>query len=217
MYKIPSLYLGDPVVPAIPCPVVQGGCHWVISGHGQATRKYDGLCVAYLPVRGSRQDHGIRPLGSYPTHYAANTDYTAGLERDWFIRETYPLGVNVAPGFTQIDADANNVIGWRLASYTGQWELVTSVTEGGQFKDGTYELIGPGVKGNPHGLDAHQLIRHADVEVLADVPTRFDELMHWLIDHAEHTGVVWHHQDGRMAQMERAAALRWQEARGSVR
>lgn len=217
MHKIPSLYLGDPVVPAIPCPVVQGGCYWVISGHGQATRKYDGLCVAYLPMRYSGDERSVWPLDPYPLHYQPGADPTQALNKGWFVRETYPLGVRSAPGFAQVDADASTVIGWRLADYTPLGELVNSATKAGQFQTGTYELVGPGVKGNPHEFDTLRLIKHSDAEVLADVPTRFDDLMHWLIDHADYAGVVWHHPDGRMAQMERAAALRWQEARGAVR
>lgn len=216
--KIPTLYLDDPAMPGIPCPVVQGGCHWVISDHGQATRKYDGLCLAYLPMRQSRHAYGTRPLDSYPAHYQPVTEqeYQNDPEtrRGWFVRETHPHGIRTPPGFMRVDMDAANVIGWRLASYTGHHELVESVTKDGQFEAGTYELVGPSIKGNPHGFDSHQLIAHRDAEILPDVPTRFDDLIHWLIDHPEHAGVVWRHQDGRMAQMERDAALRWQKARG---
>lgn len=216
MYKIPQLYLDDPALPGVPCAVVQGGCHWVISDHGKATRKYDGLCVAYLPILQTRfrDGYGIQPMQAYHTHYQPGADYTGGLERRWFIRETYPLGVKAAPGFVQIDVDGQHVVGWRLASYTALEDLVTSVTEGGQFEAGTYELVGPDIHGNPHGFDTNRLIKHSDAEVLDDVPTQFGDLMHWLIDHDKHAGVVWHHQDGRMAQMERAAALRWQKAKG---
>lgn len=214
MYKIPTLYLDDLGMPGVPCPVVQGGCYWVVSDHGVATRKYDGLCLAYLPIQSARYWYDVKPLQTYPTHYQPDTDYADGVERRWFVRETYPLGVRSAPGFMQIDADAGNAIGWRMAEYTGHHELVESVTKDGQFEAGTYELVGPSVKDNPHGFESDRLIAHRDADVLADVPTQFPDLMHWLIDHPEHAGVVWRHQDGRMAQMDRRAALRWQKARG---
>lgn len=214
MYTIPQLYLDDPASPGVPCPVIQGGCYWVVNDHGKATRKYDGLCVAYLPVRVSRHAHGAQPLHAYPTHYQPDADYIEDVRKDWFVRETHPLGLRPPPGFTRIDADGKNNIGWRLAEYTGLHELVESMTKDGQFEAGTYELVGPDIHGNPHGFETNKLVKHSDAEVLDDVPTQFGDLMHWLIDHDKHAGVVWHHQDGRMAQMERAAALRWQQARG---
>jgi hypothetical protein len=66
--------------------------------------------------------------------------------------------------------------------------------------EGTYELVGPKVQGNPYHLEVHKLIRHgAD---LIDAPRDFDGLRVWLSEHTIE-GIVWHHPDGRMAKIKR--------------
>lgn len=68
-------------------------------------------------------------------------------------------------------------------------------------EDGTYELCGPKVQGNPLNLPRHTLIRHGSTE-LPDVPRDFDGLKAFLKDFP-HEGVVWHHPDGRMVKIKR--------------
>ncbi len=68
--------------------------------------------------------------------------------------------------------------------------------------DGTYELVGPKVQGNPYGLDRHVLVRHGR-GVLEEVPTDYDYLAIWLKAERLSEGVVWHHPDGRMAKIRR--------------
>jgi hypothetical protein len=61
--------------------------------------------------------------------------------------------------------------------------------------DGTYELCGPRLQGNPERLAAHQFIRHGN-EVLHDCPRTFEALKAYLAER-DIEGVVWHHPDGR--------------------
>ncbi len=63
---------------------------------------------------------------------------------------------------------------------------------------GTYELCGPKVLGNPERLERHQLIQHGYHPVAA--PRDFDGLREWL-DICDVEGIVWHHEDGRMAKI----------------
>ena len=65
--------------------------------------------------------------------------------------------------------------------------------------DGTYELCGPKVQGNPERYDHHLLVRHGS-EVLADAPRTFLALGHYLADN-DIEGIVWHHPDGRMVKI----------------
>lgn len=68
-------------------------------------------------------------------------------------------------------------------------------------EDGTYELIGPKIQGNPYDLSAHELVRHGATK-LDDVPTDFDGLRAWLeANNVE--GIVWWHPDGRKAKIKR--------------
>jgi hypothetical protein len=67
--------------------------------------------------------------------------------------------------------------------------------------DGTYELCGPKVQGNPEDYSEHTLIRHGSIK-LDEVPRTFDTVSWWLHDHS-YEGVVWHHPDGRMAKIKK--------------
>jgi len=61
--------------------------------------------------------------------------------------------------------------------------------------DGTYELCGPKVQGNPEGYDARVLVRHG-ADILEDCPRSFEGLRDYLAAH-DIEGVVWWHADGR--------------------
>lgn len=69
---------------------------------------------------------------------------------------------------------------------------------------GTYELVGPKVNGNPERAPGHRLIEHATAAKV-DLPARtFDVIRAAVLaardgDGAE--GIVFHHDDGRMAKI----------------
>lgn len=68
--------------------------------------------------------------------------------------------------------------------------------------DGTYELCGPKVQGNPEGFDFHILVPHGSI-VLDDDPRTFETIRDYLKD-AGIEGIVWHHPDGRMVKIKRS-------------
>ena len=79
--------------------------------------------------------------------------------------------------------------------------------------DGTYELVGPKIQGNPDGFAAHTLVRHGEQE-LPDAPRDFEGLKAYLRDQTLE-GIVWHHPDGRRVKIKRKDFFR--EARGQKR
>lgn len=66
--------------------------------------------------------------------------------------------------------------------------------------DGTYELVGPKVQGNPEHYEKHALVSHEETGVFEDVPRTFDGLRTWM-EGRDIEGIVFHHQDGRMAKI----------------
>ena len=66
--------------------------------------------------------------------------------------------------------------------------------------DGTYELVGPKVQRNHYGLERHELWRHGATVV--EVKRTREAILQWLLDHEEE-GLVFHHEDGRMAKVRR--------------
>lgn len=65
--------------------------------------------------------------------------------------------------------------------------------------DGTYELIGPKVQGNPEQWPDHRLVKHGCI-TLDDAPRTFEGLCDYLSS-GRIEGVVWHHTDGRMVKI----------------
>ncbi|UCE99950.1 MAG: hypothetical protein JSV82_02475, partial [Planctomycetota bacterium] len=66
--------------------------------------------------------------------------------------------------------------------------------------DGTYELCGPKVQGNPEKFEKHVLISHAEAEILNGCPRSMEGLKSWLTGR-DIEGIVFHHPDGRMAKI----------------
>ena len=73
---------------------------------------------------------------------------------------------------------------------------------GWYLPDGTYELVGPHVQGNPENISFDYLWSHADCDIREDdaPPRTYAGLKAWLAER-DVEGVVWHHPDGRMAKI----------------
>lgn len=156
---------------------VHEDCGWVIAGDGVATRKLDGTCC---------------------------------LVRDGKLYKRRELrdGDDVPPNFEEADHDAETgkTIGWVPVgdgpSDRYHLEAFTDLTRTDRppYPNGTYELIGPKVQGNPEGMKKHVLIPHFYCEQIDGVPRSFDGLRDWFVG-TDIEGIVFHHPDGRMAKI----------------
>lgn len=183
MKKIPTLYERDPDTRRrYVRPVVHPDCQWVIDGEGIATYKWDGTAVLiddhYQPWK-RREVKAGKPIP------------------EGFREETHDLTTNKRTGWVPLDPDDKSNR-WHLEALADHLTPAGSV----ELAPGTYELVGPKVQGNPHGIAAHELIRHGEQQ-MGEVPTGFDALRDWLHDIADpgFEGIVWHHPDGRMAKI----------------
>ena len=176
MKKIPTLFLRDPATRfRTLLDEVHPDCQWVIDGEGTATAKLDGTCCMI-------DDEVL---------YARREVKRGKPDPAWFLLEDEDPATGKRVGWVPVDLDDPSFRWHREA-----WEAKLSPRE-----DGTYELVGPKVQGNPHGYPAHQLIRHGAVVLAANPRTKPA-----LIDHLSTTeweGIVWHHPDGRMAKIKR--------------
>lgn len=169
MRKIISLfqrnYEGDHLVRNEIVP----GAEWVINGEGIGTRKWDGTCCrireGVLYKRYDAKKGKTPPSGFEP---AQDPDPITG---HW-------------PGWIRVDNHAKEDT-WFRAGFAN--------TDVGELFDGTYELAGPRINGNPERLFEHMLLRHGGV--IVDAPRTFNELREWFKDQ-DIEGVVWHHEDG---------------------
>lgn len=177
MQKIISLfqrnYDGDRLVRDELVP----GAEWVAAGEGVATRKFDGTCCM---VRGGRlfkrydaKAGRTPPAGFEP---AQDPDPKTGHWPGW-------LPVGDGPD------DRWHREGLERAVAARSFPL----------PDGTYELVGERVQGNPERVSGHDLWAHGTV-TLSDAPRTFNELREFL-SARDIEGVVWHHPDGRMVKI----------------
>lgn len=153
------------------------GAEWVVAGEGFATRKYDGTCC--LVHEGRLFKRYEVKKGKKPPHNfkpANDVDQTTGKQQGWV-----PVG----------DGPEDE---WHREAFTKAIDETN-----GSLADGTFELCGPKIQGNPEQLPKHWLIRHGNY-FLADAPRDFESLKKYLSEN-DIEGIVWHHDDGRMVKI----------------
>jgi hypothetical protein len=190
MKKIPTLFERDwDGDTSRALPAVHPGCEWVLAGEGTATRKLDGTCCM---VRGNRL----------------------------YKRRELRKGERAPPNFEIVDADkeTGKIIGWVPVGDGPEDKYHREAFEhlkNAIVTDGTYELIGPKVQGNPENWTDHDLVAHDAFMLVLDEdtpPRTFEGLSAWLADR-DIEGIVFHHPDGRMAKIKKRD---FGLARGSV-
>lgn len=182
MKKIPSVFKRNYEVDRLCRDEVVEGCEWVLAGEGVATIKWDGTaCLIQdgrLYKRYDAKQGRTPPDGFLPCEEAP--DPVTGHWPGWL-----PVG----------DGPEDQ---WHREAWKS--------TEG--MPDGTYELIGPKVQGNPCGETRHFLLRH-DSSIWRDCPRSYEGLRDLLACICQE-GIVFHHPDGRMAKVKRRDfGLRW--------
>lgn len=170
MKKIPTIFKRDENNMMRILPDPHPDCDWVFRGEGIATRKYDGTCCL---VRDSilYKRREIKPGGEFPENFeAVDHDKVTGKTVGW-VPVDFELPENR----------------WYKEAYTAP------------RRDGTYELLGPAINGNPENLAHHVLLKHSEASEL-NAPRDFVALQEWMKG-KDIEGIVWHHPDGRMAKL----------------
>ena len=148
------------------------GAEWVLAGEGCATRKWDG--TACLVTNGQLYKRYDAKGKVPPPDFLPAQDAADPMTGHW------PGWVPVGDG----PADAYHREAW---------------TREGPVPDGTYELIGPKIQGNPERVPHHGLVVHGGA-VLEAAPRDYDGLQAWLATQ-DVEGIVWWHPDGRMVKI----------------
>lgn len=165
MRKIPTLFRRDPDDMKRVLPEINPECQWVIDGHGEPTRKYDGTCVML------------------------DEDGT------WWARREVKAGKATPPGYRPVMTDpaTGKTVGWEPVGQSAFAKFHAQAVEGdGGWEPGTFEMVGPKVNGNPEGVGEHMLVRHSTADRL-DAPRDYDGLREWLLAHPQYEGIVWHY------------------------
>jgi hypothetical protein len=215
------------------------GSEWVQAGLGRATVKYDGTCIKMqdgeMYKRYDRKmkdfDHKVRLyilknlVASVPAMYKElYVDFQEhvlrsvfGLREDCYkaTREGWQPAQDPDPvsghwpGWMPVgDGPEDKYHREAMEWYTKEW---------GVPPDGTYELVGEKINGNPENIDGHQLWRHGG-ESIENFPRSYDEIKQYFetMSRPYMEGVVWYHEDGRMVKIKRRDfGLKWPDNMGS--
>jgi len=68
--------------------------------------------------------------------------------------------------------------------------------------EGTYELLGPKIQGNPEKFTHHVLVEHGGV-VFNEKPIFFSDIES-ILEQSDIEGIVYHHPDGRMCKIRKS-------------
>lgn len=147
------------------------GAEWVLAGEGVPTRKWDGTCCMIKRGR-------------------------------LFKRYDCKKGKEPPPGFEpaqERDLITGHWPGWLPVGDGPEDKWFREAIEGTTIQDGTFELCGPKVQGNPEGFGNHVLVRHGEY-VLEDCERSYEGIQSFL-QGKDIEGIVWHHPDGRMVKI----------------
>lgn len=175
MKKIPTLFQRNHETDHRVRDEVTPGCEWVLAGEGTATRKWDGICCL---VKGGKlfKRQEVKPLKQAP---------------DGFL----PVSM---PDYKTSD----KIIGWVPVGDgpEDKWHLEAFAIQN-PMQEGTYELIGPKINGNPENSGIHTLVPHGLNIIPEPVVDRSFRVIREFLVECNIEGIVWHHPDGRMAKI----------------
>lgn len=193
MKKISTLFKKDPNDLGRVINEINPENQWVFDGEGIPTRKLDGTACAIIngelykryDVKKGKQV----PEGAIPCQ-----------EPD-AITEHWPHWVKCDrsnPADKYHFQSADTLFLRTPSTYSPKHGLIYS-----QKMDGTYELCGPKIQGNPEGFEEHLLIRHGS-EIIEVNDYSFYGIK-VLLESMDIEGIVFHHKtDGRMCKIRKS-------------
>lgn len=176
MKKISSLFKRNYDSDRLVRDEVVPGAEWVIAGEGLATRKFDGTCCMVMDGKLYKR-YDAKAGKTPPANFAPAQEAPDPVTGHW-------------PGWVPVGDGPED------RYHVDAWSKVSSLAQ-----DGTYELIGPKINGNPEGSATHELVPHSYV-VIPDAPRTFDALKGWL-SKQDIEGIVWHHPDFSMVKIKK--------------
>lgn len=172
MKKIISLFQRNYETNRLVRDEVVPGAEWVLAGEGTPTRKMDGTCCLVKAGKLLKRYEVKAGKMPPPNFIAANEiDSETGKQQGWV-----PVG----------DGPDDR---WHREAFARS-----------PLPDGTYELLGPKIQGNPEQYVEHVLWPHGSDVLSPDTPRTFDGLRKFF-EVADIEGIVWHHPDGRMVKI----------------
>ena len=193
MKKIPTLYkreFQDHRVTGIYPELSSPDLAWALAGEGTATEKINGACSALIDGRvnnlydAKKDKKGVM---NTPPAYAIPCDEPDPATEHW-------------PYWVPADETCPD----------DSWFIAARANTPGEWRDGTYEAIGPHFSSNPHGFDADILVRHGE-KMIPLASRTFDSLREYLAGHNIEGIVFWKDGEPRCKIKRKAFGFRWLE------
>jgi hypothetical protein len=134
----------------------------------------------------------------------------------WTRPDLKPAPLDWEPCQRELDLGSGHWPGWVPVNIGPDDQYHREAWDGAPVPpDGTYELVGPKIQGNPYGLRYHMLMPHGGGPAVLlwrpeDGGRRTFETIKSFLEGFGHEGIVFHHPDGRMAKIRRRDfGFRW--------
>lgn len=202
MKKISTLFEKDPQDLSRVIDVINPENKWVIHGQGIPTRKFDGACCAIMggeiykrydckiDIKTGEYKRCI-PEGAIPCQ---EPDFITGHHPHWVkCNKNNPADKYFLEGFERLMRET--IITYNFDPYKPN------------ILDGTYELCGEKINGNPEMIEGHKLIKHG-LEILNILDFSYRGLREYLSNpKIDIEGIVFYHEDkedGRMCKIRKS-------------
>lgn len=178
MKKISTLFKKDPNDLGRVINEINPENNWVFTDEGvKATRKYDGTACAVIDGKLYRR-YDVKKGKQVPPNAIPCQEPDA-------ITGHWPHWVECVEG------DSNSK--YHLEAFSGK-----------NLPDGTYELCGPKIQGNPENFIEHVLIPHGCTDLDLTISIYDFETFKEYLSIVDMEGIVFHHPDGRMCKLRKS-------------
>lgn len=179
MKKISTLFKKDPNDLGRVVNEINPENSWVFEEGVTATRKFDGTACAI--INGELYKRYDVKRGKYVPENAIPCQDSDAITGHW-------------PHWVKCDR-SNNGDKWHFQAFDDAPKL----------EDGTYELCGPKIQGNPEDLKFHYLVKHGKFIIPKEFLNSYEfSLVKRYLEVANVEGVVYHHPDGRMCKIRKS-------------
>ena len=163
MKKIPTIFIRNPDKMSEILKEAHSDCEWVFNGEGVATRKYDGTCCLIKNGKLFRRREVKKGRLTPVDFILVGEDSNTGKKVGWI----------------PVNKD-NKSDKWHIEAFNDD------------LSDGTYELLGPKIQGNPEGLETHELLKHSHAEAYNEVPRTYEDFKQPLLFGFRYIVRQWH-------------------------
>lgn len=156
MKKIPTIFKRDPNNMSLVLNEENPACLWVFEDKGVARQKLDGTCCMFKD-------------GVFYKRYTVRKNKKSP---NGFIEADHDKNTGKKFGWIKIDSALKENI-YHMEAIDKYCKLI------GIPVNGTYELIGEKIQGNPEKITGHSLLSHNDAKIFLNVPRDYEELKEW--------------------------------------